>query len=555
MNDFFVQELKAKVILSDVISRYIKVINNGGKYTACCPFHKEKTPSFNINNEKGFYHCFGCNESGDAIKFLQQHLSLSFIDAIKELCIIAGVQMPQQKNLKNSNEINILQKASEKMQEYLLTSNSAKNYLKKRHITDDVIKKFEIGYGGEDGKKLYSHLLLFFSEEELMKSGIFIQSNTKSSIFNRFYNRIIFPIQSHSGIVVGFSGRIFNGEQNTGKYINSPETDIFKKSQILYNFHVAKKTKERFVIVTEGFMDVIAFYKDGISNAVAQMGTAFTKEHLQTLVSRFDEVVFCLDSDDAGILSQKKIIKLLFENIQPNLKFTFITMQNAKDPDEYLLKNGAGSLKNLLQTRKSLHEYMWNLWSKDVDLQNPESLIKLENNLNTVLEKTPLPAKKHYKNYFQNQIFNLKTQKNAKTPIYIENISTKYTIHEINTVAFFYIYHKKIEEINEQTPIEFEIYINNENIQSILTLIQSGADVASDEDLQIILKEHNVPELSNGSAIVKYYELLYLTSMISKINEEIHANKNNFKKTIFLSSEIRSIQKKIQDILDSNTFA
>ena len=550
MNEYFIRELKSKITLSDLLSRYIKVTKKGGNYLALCPFHGEKTPSFNIDNNRGAYHCFGCNASGDAISFMQEHLSMTFPDALKELCLYAGVEMPQQtvqsaeRVAQIKKSLDILENAMEFMRKNLQNNANAMRYLKSRSISEEIIAQFKIGFCGGSGvekSSLFKELQKGFSESEIEKSGLCIKTNY--GMLDRFHNRIIFPILSHSGVVIGFSGRIFNGEKDTAKYVNSPETELFKKSQVLYNFHSARKSKEKFAIVCEGFMDVIAFHKDGITNTVAQMGTAFTREHLLALSSRFEEISFCLDSDNAGILSQKRVIEMLFEVVSDQKVFSFIVLEGEKDPDEFLLKNGVGSLKSSVEKRILLHEHAWNLWTKGIDFQNPMEMVKLEGHIKAILGKNPVQSvQKHYDNFFKNKVYQSKFIKRQKKTIEVHTQNEKFPRNEATALAFLYQNFNAIQETDD-----LEMKFKTPEICELVDKIFSGEDLSEDKIMEEVLSQNLVPQLEQ-SQIGSYYKLLYNSLLLDDIDEELTQNRQNFEKLVFLHKEKQKILKEMEEI-------
>jgi len=549
MNEYFIRELKSKITLSDLLSRYIKVTKKGVNYLALCPFHGEKTPSFNIDNNRGAYHCFGCNASGDAISFLQEYLSMTFPDALKELCLYAGVDMPKQtvqsaeRTAAIKKSLDILEHAMEFMQKNLRENNHAMRYIKSRSMSDEIIKEFCIGFGGVEKSSLFKELQKSFTENEIEKSGVCIKTNYGT--IDRFSNRIIFPIKSHSGSVIGFSGRIFNGEKDIAKYVNSPETDLFKKSQVLYNFHHARKTKEKFAIVCEGFMDVIAFHKDGVSNAVAQMGTAFTKEHLAALLSRFEEISFCLDSDSAGILSQKKVIEMLFEIANSEKTFSFIVLDGEKDPDEFLAKNGGGSLKYSVEKRIVLHERAWNLWTSNIDFQNPMETIKLEGHIKAILTKNlSQSVQKHYEHFFRNKIYQSKFTKKQSKKIEIVVHNEKYLKSEATAIAFLY---QHINAIDDDILNDFEMKFKTPEIKELAKKIYSGEDLSESQLMEEILAQNLISPLTNVQ-LPHYYKLLYSSLLLDKIDVEIVESRQNFEKILFLHKEKQKILKEMEKI-------
>lgn len=542
MDGFFLRELKSRTTLSSFLGSYLRISQKGNRKMACCPFHKEKTPSFYIDDEKSTYHCFGCGAHGDAISFLQEHLSLSFPDAVKELCVYTGTPLPEFKpqNKESATQADILTESFDFMKSKLQNDAGAKKYLTQRAITKAVIEQFGICFAGREKDGLYKHLKAKnFTDEAIVKSGMCIKSSYGSGIFDRFSNRIIFPIWSSSGKIIAFSGRIFNGEKDTAKYVNSPETEYFKKGNILYNFHNARKTKEKTAIVCEGFMDVIAFYKDGLQNAVAQMGTAFTKEHLQLLTSRFEEISFCLDSDNAGIVSQKRIIEMLFTTLNGEKIFSFIVPHGTKDPDEYLEKHGSDSLKELFARRLPLHEHTWNLWSKGIDMQNPLQVTKLEKELELLLAKNPT-IKKHYQSFFRQKIYKAKFQK-VKTIEIVEQSTPNELPHEINAIAFAYTYYDFL--LRNEDLLECEVYFKTEQNKTLYNSSLAGEDIS--ESIANTLAKCNIPRTKDESVLQAYYMVLYHSSLLYKVDEEIKANTENFQTMIFLAKERQRI---IQEI-------
>ena len=557
MNDFFVSELKSKVPLSSVIQRFCHVKVNGSRKIACCPFHKEKTPSFHINDEKGFYHCFGCNMHGDTISFLQEYLSLNFIESVRELCEITGTQMPEKNTNKLQNKSNILVDIHHDALLFMKQqiNNGARNYLRTRNISEDIIKHFEICFSGNNNNGIYNNLRTKYKDLDITASGICMKDKYSDRIFDRLSNRIIFPIKSHSGKVIAFSGRTFAEEnKKTAKYINSPETSIFKKNEILYHFYHAKKTKEKFVIVVEGFMDVIAFYKDGISNAVAQMGTAFGVNHLQTLTARFSEIIFCLDSDQAGINATKRIIEIIFEHTNGEKKISFLTVGNHKDPDEYLEHNGKGSLKKLITNMQSLHEYTWQIFSAHTDFHNPQDIVQLEKTFTSILSKNKnLNIIKHYKHFFKNKIYEKKFRKtnkannitnsfNQKTQTLDYKLDTTFASHEKLAIEFLYKYRKYITQI-EDTISEYEIHTPNSNVRQILN------NIIIDNYQENLVLTQSVPKFTNIESVKNYYLMIYYSSVLHQIIEESkNYTTQTMEQMIFYSNERNKIQKILNNL-------
>lgn len=340
-----VDQIKQKLNIVDVINRYLPLKKRGHNHIACCPFHGEKTPSFTVSEELQIYKCFGCGVSGDVFSFLQEFEKISFREALEELAPKAGIVLEKsefidKKDSQKKTLIDINIHVST-FYNYILTSHplgkSALDYVLKRGITLDTIKKFKIGFSPENPQILINFLTKKgFKIFDLIATGTFGKSQYNSSLYDRFQGRLVFPLSDSRGKVLGFSGRILptSKNQNSAKYINSPETEIYKKSQNLFGLHLAKDAirRENFVIVTEGEFDMISPFQAGIENIVAIKGTAFTEEQLQLLRRFTDTLVLGLDSDFAGNNAARKSIELA-DSMEFDIK-VLILGDKYKDPDE-----------------------------------------------------------------------------------------------------------------------------------------------------------------------------------------------------------------------------
>ena len=386
-----VNDLKSKVNIADLISQYVALSRTGKNYIGLCPFHGEKTPSFNVNAEKGFYHCFGCGRSGDAIEFLKEYNQVGFIDAVKELANFAGVTLDisndrEEKNNPNAPLYEINNRAA-RLYNILLMSTElgerVRDYLAERGITDDVIKRFNIGLAPEENDFIFKNLSNKFDEEVMANSGLFHFSNNR--VFDAFTNRIMFPITNEYGQTIGFSGRKWQeNDDSKAKYINTSATTIFDKSYELWNLDKAKPTisKRREVYLMEGFMDVIAAHKAGINNVVASMGTALTEKHVRRLKQIAKKFVLVYDGDSAG---QNAIYKAL--NLVGESDVQIVKVPEGLDPDEYSKTYGLTGLSALMETgRIQPIEFL-------IDFLRPENLANLQVQLDFIEQIAPMIAK------------------------------------------------------------------------------------------------------------------------------------------------------------------
>ena len=386
-----VNDLKSKVNIADLILQYVALSRTGKNYIGLCPFHGEKTPSFNVNAEKGFYHCFGCGRSGDAIEFLKEYNQVGFIDAVKELANFAGVTLDisndrEEKNNPNAPLYEINNQAA-RLYNILLMSTElgerARDYLAERGITDDVIKRFNIGLAPEENDFIFKNLSNKFDEEVMANSGLFHFSNNR--VFDAFTNRIMFPITNEYGQTIGFSGRKWQeNDDSKAKYINTSATTIFDKSYELWNLDKAKPTisKRREVYLMEGFMDVIAAHKAGINNVVASMGTALTEKHVRRLKQIAKKFVLVYDGDSAG---QNAIYKAL--NLVGESDVQIVKVPEGLDPDEYSKTYGLTGLSALMESgRIQPIEFL-------IDFLRPENLANLQVQLDFIEQIAPMIAK------------------------------------------------------------------------------------------------------------------------------------------------------------------
>lgn len=362
-----IEEIKDRTSLSDLISSYgIAVRIAGGSKKACCPFHHEKTPSFNINDDKGYYHCFGCGESGDAIKFVEKMDGVDFIEAVKKLAQLSGVEIKEREDPEAGRRRRLLTLLAEVAEFYhrcllqIKEAAIAREYLRSRDLDEKVQEDYQIGYAPAGiGNMLIWAKRRGYSEEELQEAGLTkMPSRPGDRGYHRFGGRLMFSIADKSGRVVGFSGRQLVESKNSGKYVNSPETAVFKKSNVLYGFDKAMpaiaRSPNREVIVCEGQIDCIRMQTSGFANTVAGQGTAFTAEHVRMLKRVADQVALVYDDDGAG---RKATIKSARLCLAAELPVRVVSLPGGDDPDSFLRTHPAEDFRSMLESAESIMSF------------------------------------------------------------------------------------------------------------------------------------------------------------------------------------------------------
>ena len=370
LNDF-VEKVRKQSDIVSVVSRYVAVNQKGNNYWGCCPFHNEKTASFSVNPEKGFFYCFGCHAGGNVFKFLSLIENISYFEAIKLQAEILNIPFPtstknkspaqikkenQEKNLIQINSI-----AKNFFKGYLLKTSYGelgRKYLKSRGISAEVVENFNLGFAPDSWNDLSNYLInkKNFTQEQLIASGVSKLRKNNSGVYDIFRNRIMIPIENLEGQTVAFGGRVINPEDKP-KYLNSPETNIFNKRKLLFGLNRAKQSilKQGYAIIVEGYMDVISLFSSGIKNVIASLGTAFTQEQANLLKKYTRKIYFCYDSDNAGQNSTVRALKIMSDVGIEDVKI--IEIPNAKDPDEFIKKYGVDEFKNLISNALPLIDF------------------------------------------------------------------------------------------------------------------------------------------------------------------------------------------------------
>lgn len=339
-NSQHIQEIKERLPIEEVVSRYVKLDKSGINLKGLCPFHSEKSPSFFVAPHRGSFICFGCGKKGDVFTFVQEIEGIEFFDALKRLAEETGVKLDTSKHdMKEKNDAySIVEKACLVFQSFLHKDVYAQEYLTKRGLTAQTIAQFRIGYVPDEWNLLYTELKKTFDEKDILESGLVIK-NENGRVYDRFRGRIMFPIFDSNGKVIAFTGRILKSEEKeTPKYVNSPETSLFSKSHVLYGLNFAKQSirKHNFVILVEGQMDVIMSHQMGYSNTVASSGTAFTQDQLQMISKLTPNLLLAFDSDNAGLATTSKVWEMA---INQGLDVKIAFYEGAKDPADTIKEN------------------------------------------------------------------------------------------------------------------------------------------------------------------------------------------------------------------------
>lgn len=367
----FIDDLLAKVNIVDVIDLRVSLKKSGSNHSACCPFHNEKTPSFTVSETKQFYHCFGCSANGNAIGFLMEYDGMHFVDAIETLAESVGMDVPRDQKaaqVRDSSKplYTLMESIAAYYQGELRRSPHAIEYLKARGLSGETAKQFGIGFvpDGWDG------LQKAFPNEDaaMLKTGMLIKGDGGKRPYQRFRNRIMFPIRDRRGRVIAFGGRVLGNEEP--KYLNSPETALFHKGSELYGLYEARKSAQEasMVIVVEGYMDVVALAQHAIENAVATLGTAANQQHSETLYRTVPNIVFCFDGDRAGRAAAWRALTATLPCLEDGRDAHFLFLPDGEDPDSVVKAGGAAGFNDLMTTRIPIVDYLYQHLANDVDM-------------------------------------------------------------------------------------------------------------------------------------------------------------------------------------------
>ena len=578
----YLDEIKLRLKVSQVVGKTVQLKKRGKEFVGLSPFKNEKSPSFTVNDDKEFYHCFSSSEHGNIFDFLMKTKSIGFGEAVRELASQAGMQPYRFSNFDKEKELRF-QTYKNIYIEYLNHFNKelfnpinklALDYLNQRGLSNETIKEFKLGYVPWKNN-FYEELLKKHSEENINLTGLYYKHDKSGKYIDRFNSRITFPVNNISGDPIAFGGRIIK-ESKLAKYINSPETEFYKKGSMLFNLDKAKdcRSKTDEVIIVEGYMDVVSLYSSGIKNVIANSGTALTDRQINIIWKFFANPTICLDGDQSGQNAALRIAEKLFPIINDENKIFFAVMPEGNDPDDYIKQNGKESFLSLLKEKKIIQNYIWDYHLKKINRNNPFEVSKFEKEIKKMcylikdetlkkyvledfLEKikklTPIQnIKKNYNRFSKykdnqnyqilNETKNLHQKKNHFSKIQIKEFSVLFIMLNYFDVAL-----KKIEEVSEITFFSEK----NENLKKLIissllegnTKDQIHSKISSDynklaEEIQENSSIQIIAKAKNNEAILEL-----LTELLIELKEL-----NNLKK-------IESLEKELIKNLDENSYS
>jgi len=387
----FIDDLLSRIDIVDVINPRVTLKKSGSNHMACCPFHNEKTPSFSVSQPKQFYYCFGCGEKGNAIGFLMAYENMHFVDAVESLAESIGLEVPRDEKAAKQHHDNrplysLLSSVSDFYRTSLRDSTQAIDYLKDRGLSGETAKLYGIGFApdGWDGlKDAFPE-----SENDLVKTGMLIRKD-QQKCYQRFRNRIMFPIRDRRGRVIGFGGRVLDNQEP--KYLNSPETPLFHKGSELYGLYEGRKSIQDagMVIVVEGYMDVVALAQHGVNNAVATLGTAANQQHSEILFKVVPNIVFCFDGDNAGRAAAWRALVNTLPCLQDGRDAHFLFLPDGEDPDSVVSNQGHAGFQDLLSQRQSIIDFLYDHLASDIDMSSIGGKATLADKARPLLETIP----------------------------------------------------------------------------------------------------------------------------------------------------------------------
>ncbi len=492
----FIDDLISRIDIVDIINTRLTLRKAGKEFSACCPFHNEKTPSFTVSREKQFYHCFGCGAHGTAISFLMNYNHMSFIDAIEELASNLGLEVPYesshttQKSSSNEALYELLKRISINYQKQLRSHSDAPHaieYLKRRGISGKTAKTFLIGYAPPGWNHLQQQI---GQDKQLTLAGMLIE-NDNGKRYDRFRNRIMFPIRDRRGRVIGFGGRSLGNDKP--KYLNSPETAIFHKSKELYGLFETQQALRKIphLLVVEGYMDVVSLAEHNIHYAVATLGTATTKEHISLLFRTTDKVIFCFDGDRAGREAAWKALQTALPMIHEGKQISFLFLPDGEDPDSLVQKEGREKFESRINQAKPLSEFIFDRLSQDIDTSTIDGRARLAELTRNLLSKLPGGVFKH-----------MLTERLAE----IVKVSTKQLSSFIEPPPSPKNHHPKHKKRGQLTPVSFMIALLLQHPQLFILADDIDTDIDADipglplliELLELLRKN---PNLQTGALL------------------------------------------------------
>jgi DNA primase len=515
----YLDEIKTRLKVSTVVAKSVALKKRGKEYVGLSPFKNEKTPSFTVNDEKEFYHCFATSEHGNIFDFVMKTQNFKFGEAVKYLAQLAGMQpymfskQDEEREKKWKEYLSIYSQYVEFYHSELLkneTYSNARDYLKNRSLGKEEVKKFKIGYI-EKNPNFFDKLKDEFSEQTLVESGLFYLDEKKKIYVERFRGRLIFPINNISGQPIALGGRIIEKLDYLAKYINSPETPFFKKGSNLYNLDLARKLSNKLdhIYLVEGYMDVVGLSKNGIENTVANLGTSLTDKQILTLNQFFDDIIICFDGDESGYKAALRAAENSIKELKPEKQISFLFLPDKEDPDSYINKNGKDNFIDFAtQSKLSIHQFIFSHYKKQTE-NNPSSMAIFEKKLkgiaNTIKDNY---IKKYVLEYFLEKIteltphinqnkkkFFIKKTKSLESTKKHFNESQSLTGVELKEFSLLYLVMNNLNLIQENIHfvenVKLFTDVNNQIFDRIISNLKSGQQLTIDDlgiDNQLIDK-------------------------------------------------------------------
>lgn len=523
----FPEKLRSTILTSEVVGKKVKLKLRGKEFQGLCPFHNEKSPSFTVNDQKGFYHCFGCAAHGDIISFVMNSDGLSYPEAVTKLADDFGIPIPQVKfdqvkEEKLERDYLILEKICQFFEKnlYAEQGKDARDYLKKRNLNAAIAKKFRLGFAPNSYEALTNFLKSEnFTDLEISRTGV-IGQNDRKKLYDKFRNRVIFPINNKKGHVIAFGGRVLGDEMP--KYLNSAETDIFKKNQTLYNFDKARKAifGKSYAVVVEGYMDAIALASNGFENVVAGLGTALSEEHLKDLFYTTDKIVICLDGDSAGIRAAKRVSEIALPLINAKKNVAFAFLPNQMDPDDFIKEFGTKELEKIFASPTPLSESLFDFSLLELGIDknkkiSAENKAKIEADLTSKIEAIKDPAsKKYFSFFFKDLLFALGRGQKKPTEILSsikkttqvkssKDLASNLADSLAKNIISFIIKFPELASFRDDMFDVKELHFNNENLNHLKELLIDKIEDEKDLSGQNLLRALEKPEFDNDITEIK----------------------------------------------------
>ena len=545
--------IKSKIILSQEIEKKTKIIKKGKDSWCCCPFHDEKTPSCKINDDLGSYYCFGCGAKGDVFTIYTELYKFSFPEAVKELAQRVGIRIVDnfdtKINKKNDIIYKILEISTQWFQDNLQKSNICKDYLINRNLSNETIKYFKLGFSSNPKKTLYEFLKeQNFSDKEILESNV-VKLDKNNKIRDFFFNRLMFPITNEYGKIVGFGGRVL--DNSNPKYINSPESDFFKKRNILYNLFNAKKIirSKKNMLICEGYMDVISLYDKNIKTAVAPLGTSLTDSHLLLSWKYVNKPTLMFDGDTSGLKASFKSAIMSLPLLTPSKLLQFIVLPNSYDPDTYINEFSLNKFAAYLKNPLSIVDFIFQESSKSIDLQKPDNKVMFDNYIDELVGKIKDSKIKYfYKSEFKNLFFKkLKSFSTKKQSIKIIPKKTSLKEKQIYSFLTAYLNHVKLRKEIYSILIKSKLLTNNQ-IEFLSFIHKSEiveSDVANIDASKFSKVFREIFEKTRDNSIFQLFPYVVSDNNRENTINEIKESVNNLNTRL---SNLKKINKSLNDI-------